>query len=276
MLRALALLRATEQVAMPQSTPSLRSLFPAPLHTAPRELLAGIRLLATDIDGTMTHDGRLDPGILPALLRLESVGIEVMPVTGRPAGEALGLARYLPTIRRAVAENGATLVSPDLPVRWLGQQPDRARLLAVAEQLGRAGRPWTLAPDAFCRLADIAWLREDRTDAELEPLRALATAHGVHLIWSSVHIHLADSPPDKGAAVQQIAAELGYAAHEIATIGDAPNDVGLWHSGRFGLTVGTAQVLDQLEVLEYKPMWVTSHGAAGWLELANQLCAARG
>jgi len=260
---------------MPPLPTALACQTPAPLHTAPRSLLAGIRLLATDIDGTMTHHGRLDPGILPALFRLDAAGIEVMPVTGRPAGEALGLARYLPTIRRAVAENGATLVAPDEPVRWLGPQPNRERLLDVAAMLARTGRPWTLAPDTFCRLADIAWLREDRSDAELEPLRDLALAQGVHLVWSSVHVHLAESPPDKGAAVQRIAAALGYQSHEIATIGDAPNDVGLWRSGRFGLTVGTAQVLDQLAILEHRPAWVTAHGATGWLDLADQLCRAR-
>ena len=248
---------------------------PAPLDSAPRALLAGIRLIATDIDGTMTQGGRLDPAILPALLRLAQAGVQVMPVSGRPTGEILGLARYLPTIRRAIAENGATLVVPDAPVRWLVPQPDRAQMLEVAALLGGIGRPLVLAPDAFCRVADIAWLREDRSDADIEPLREVAQAHGMFLVWSSVHIHLAASPPDKGVAVLQIAAELGYQPHEIATIGDAPNDVGLWQSQRFGLMVGTAEVLRQWDVLDHRPQWVTAPSARGWLALADLLCAAR-
>ena len=38
---------------------------------------------------------------------------------------------------------------------------------------------------------------------------ALAEAMGVHLVWSNVHVHLAEAVPDKGVAVLQLAEEIG-------------------------------------------------------------------
>ena len=105
------------------------------LSQAPRALLASVQVVASDIDGTMTRDGRLDPAVLDAIVALVAAGIEVLPVSGRPAGEVLGLARYLPGVRRALAENGLAKCVPGDAVTSLGSVPDRARLLAVAEVL---------------------------------------------------------------------------------------------------------------------------------------------
>lgn len=245
-----------------------------PLQKAPRDLLARIRLIASDIDGTMTRDAKLPPEILSAFLALEGVGVEVLPITGRPAGEALSLARYLPAVRRAVAENGAVYVVPEEPVHFLHKAPDRARLMAVAESLSPEN-PLTLAPDAFCRLGDIAYLREGRDEEELSTLRLRAEEAGVFLIWSSVHIHLSEYPPDKGAAALLVAKKLGYLPEEIATIGDAPNDAGLFAPGRFGLTVGTEDVKTQRSVLEHLPAYLVKHAADGWLELADTIIRAK-
>lgn len=252
-----------------------------PLHSVSRERLAGIRLIATDIDGTLTRavgepeGGRLDGRVLETFAALKLAGVEVLPVTGRPAGEALGLARYLPAVRHSLAENGAMFVTPDQPVEFLRQPPDRARLLAVAEQLSALGQPWRLAPDHFCRLADLAWLRDGRDDAELDGLRTAARGLGLSLIWSNVHIHLSEHVPDKGLGVLEIARRLNVPAIAVATIGDAPNDAGLWIHGRFGLTVGTGQVRGQEAYIAELPMVLVADACEGWLELAAAVLAAR-
>ncbi len=252
-----------------------------PLDSVAHERLAAIRLIATDIDGTLTRavgqpeGGRLDPRVLEMFAALKVAGVEVLPVTGRPAGEALGLARYLPAVRHALAENGATFVTPDHPVEYLQKAPNRERLLAVAEVLGKSGRPWELAPDYFCRLADLAWLREGRDDAELDLLRNQAREHGLSLVWSNVHIHLSEHVPDKGLGVLEIARRLNVPAHAVATIGDAPNDAGLWIHGRFGLTAGTGQVRGQEAYIPELPMVLVADACEGWLEFAGAVLAAQ-
>jgi len=145
----------------------------------------------------------------------------------------------------------------------------------VAAVLGRLGRPWELAPDHFCRLADLAWLRAGREAAELDGLRKTAQELGLCLVWSNVHIHLSEHVPDKGVGVLEIARRLGVPAHAVATIGDAPNDAGLWIHGRFGLTVGTGQVRGQEAYIAELPMVLVAEACEGWLELAAAVLAAK-
>lgn len=250
-------------------------LSPIPLQQAPRAELAAVRVVASDIDGTMTRDGRLVGEVLDAIGRLVDAGIEVLPVSGRPAGEVLGLARYMPGVRRAIAENGLVRVVPGAEVTPLGQSPDRARLLDVAAAIAPTGRPLRLAEDAFCRLCDVAFERDGRDDASLAAMREAAERLGIHLLWSSVHVHLSLDPPDKGVAVRGLCSADGIAAEHVLTIGDAPNDVGFWVPGRFGVPVGCAQVMQQRAVLTEVPRYLVAEEGDGWLEMAALLLAAR-
>lgn len=238
--------------------------------------LARVCLVATDVDGTLTRGGKLDPGVLAAIRRLVDAGIAVVPVSGRPAGEVAGLVRYLPGVWRGLAENGLLEIVPDRAPRWLGAPTDRGRLHRVGAELNAAGAGLRLTGDDFCRLGDVAYERDGRDETTLLDLRAAAEAHGVHLVWSNVHIHLAYAVPDKGLALLQLVRELSVAPERVATIGDAPNDAGLFRSGRFGLTVGTADVLPQRAYFPELPRAVTAGGETdGFLELAELLLAAR-
>lgn len=245
------------------------------LSLAPREQLARVRLLATDIDGTMTRHGKIPPDVLEAIVRLHRAGVEVLPVTGRSAGEALGLARYLPTVTRAIAENGAVFVVPDAPHRYAFGAPGLERLHHVAARISPAN-PLVLAPCSPFRVADVAFERAGRKEPELLSLKAAAEAEGVHLVWSSVHVHLSAQRPDKGAGLLSFLGENGVNANEVAVVGDAPNDAGFWIPGRFGVPVGTAEVTRQANAIEHLPTWLVGHAADGWLELADAIVRARG
>jgi hydroxymethylpyrimidine pyrophosphatase-like HAD family hydrolase len=129
-----------------------------------------------------------------------------------------------------------------------------------------------LTGDDFCRLGDVAYERDGREEGELLRLRAAAEAHGVHLVWSNVHVHLAEAIPDKGAALLQLVAELEIDPARVVTIGDAPNDAGLFTRGRFGLTVGTADVRHQRAYFPALPEFVSAEAeGAGFVELATIL-----
>ncbi len=261
------------------TTPTADSRIPAPIsHLAATEDLGHICLVATDVDGTLTRAGKLDPDALAAIWRLMVAGVTVVPVSGRPAGEVQGLVRYMPGVVRGLAENGLVEIVPDHAPRWLGTPTDKARLRGVGDRLNVdfAAR-LRITGDDYCRLGDVAYEREGRDEAELLRLRAHAEALGVHLVWSNVHVHLAEAVPDKGVAVLQLLRELAIEPHRAATIGDAPNDAGLFMPGRFGLTVGTADVVDQLRYFPAPPRAVTAgREAAGFVELAELLLAARG
>ncbi len=234
-------------------------------------------LIATDVDGTLTRAGALCSEVLVAIRELVDAGFEVLPVSGRPAGEVLGLCRYLPGVRRGLAENGLLEIVPDRAPRWLRTPTDKSRLRAVGDLLNAEhGAELELVGDDFCRLGDVAFERAGRGEPELLRLRAAATAAGVHLTWSNVHVHLAEAIPDKGAALLQLASESGIDPRTIVTIGDAPNDAGLFVAGRFGLTVGTADVGRQRDYFPSLPQAMTEKAeASGFLELAAALLRAR-
>jgi hydroxymethylpyrimidine pyrophosphatase-like HAD family hydrolase len=244
-----------------------------------------VRLVATDVDGTLTREGALAPEVLGAIARLVAAGIEVVPVSGRSAGEVLGIVRYLPGVRRGIAENGLVEVIPDAPLRLLGPSSrpsgadfdpaDRAQVRAAALRVAAGvGLSLLSTPDDVFRIVDVAFERAGRTDEELGALAAALREESLHVTWSNVHVHVTREPPDKGRAVL---AAAGVDPLAIATIGDAPNDAGLFVAGRFGLTVGTADVPRQAAVMPHMPEFVTAHPEAeAFLELEAWLLLAHG
>jgi hydroxymethylpyrimidine pyrophosphatase-like HAD family hydrolase len=212
---------------------------------------------------------------------LLAAGIELIPVSGRPAGEVAGVARYLPGVRRAVAENGLLAIVPDAPPRWLGPATDRAALKAVGDWLRATRDPdLRITGDDAWRLGDVAYERDGRSELQLAALRDAAATRGVHVIWSSVHLHLAPRIPDKGvgllALLEQGGLRPAQVARTVVTVGDAPNDAGLFVGGRFAATVGTADVLRWLPSFPEPPQLRTAAPEVdGFLELVETLLDGR-
>ncbi|KIG16146.1 haloacid dehalogenase-like hydrolase [Enhygromyxa salina] len=247
---------------------------PRPLTELRPERLATLRVIATDVDGTLTRAGKLGSDLLEALAQLSAAGFRVIPISGRPAGEVMGLCRYLPGVSFGVAENGLLEIEPDHAPRWLGEVPDVERLRVVGEHMNQAhGAGLRLTGDAFCRLGDVAYERDGRDETELLRLRELAEAEGVHLIWSNVHVHLAAQRPDKGAGLLRLLNQRGIDPLSVVTVGDAPNDGGLFEADRFGLTVGTADVVAQRRWFSALPEFTTAEREVdGFLALSGWLC----
>src|SRR5262244_103986 len=77
-----------------------------PLAQCPRETLAAIEGVLTDIDETLSTRGQLTADAYRALEMLKKAGLRVVPVTGRPAGWCDHIARFWP-VTAVVGENGA-------------------------------------------------------------------------------------------------------------------------------------------------------------------------
>ena len=74
--------------------------------------LSDIRLIASDVDGTLTHNGKFSSDFISPLLDLQSAEIKVLLVTGRSAGWVSALVNYLP-VDGAIAENGGLFLHPN-------------------------------------------------------------------------------------------------------------------------------------------------------------------
>src|SRR5205814_1810378 len=74
--------------------------------------LSQVQAVFTDVDGTLTTEGRIRASTLAALERLGEAGVRVVLVTGRPAGWGECWARNLP-VEGVIAENGGLYFAPD-------------------------------------------------------------------------------------------------------------------------------------------------------------------
>src|SRR5450830_1843590 len=76
-----------------------------PLFTAADSEFDSVRFVLTDMDETLTYQGRLAAATYTALERLQAYGIRVIPVTAAPAGWCDQMARMWP-VDGVIGENG--------------------------------------------------------------------------------------------------------------------------------------------------------------------------
>ena len=77
-----------------------------PIEKLPAAVKKAIRYVLADIDDTLTLDGRLPAVVFAAMEDLKKADIDMIPITGRPAGWCDHIARMWP-VDGVVGENGA-------------------------------------------------------------------------------------------------------------------------------------------------------------------------
>jgi HAD superfamily hydrolase (TIGR01484 family) len=262
-----------------------------PLAKFPPEQAAGIIGVLTDIDDTLTTDGRLTAAAYGALEALQATGFKVIPVTGRPAGWCDHIARMWP-VDAVVGENGAFWMRHDhaakkLRTVFVGEVPaDRqARIDALSREILATVPGCALASDQFCRIADLAIdFCEDvppLPHSAIDEIVRLMEAAGMQAKVSSIHVNGWFGDYDKLSTTSRcLAAEFGSDIDRPAErerwvfIGDSPNDAPMF--GYFPHAVGVANVRDFAARLAATPRYVTrARSGAGFVELAELLLASR-
>src|SRR6185312_5834058 len=116
-----------------------------------------VRVLLTDIDGTLTEHGRLPPQSYAALDALARAGLHVVPVTGRPAGWCELIARLWP-VHGVVGENGALTFSLQkgkmrrhFQLRPEARREARRKLIAIRREVLARVPGCAIASDQFAR-----------------------------------------------------------------------------------------------------------------------------
>lgn len=259
----------------------------------------GLRLLFTDIDGTVTDEsGRIPARVFTALEAARDAGLEVIPVTGRPAGWCDLIARTWPVAgvvgengglwfrRRQEADRGAgarmeRIYAQDEETR----ATNRERLLAVAEAVLREVPGAALASDQAYREFDVAvdfcedveHLGEDAIDA----IVARFEGAGCHVKVSDIHVNAWYGAFDKASMCKRVGEEgygldlFGADGGAAVYFGDSPNDAPLFAA--FPLAVGVANVRALAHRIEHLPAYVTAgRGCDGFVEGVERLLALRG
>ncbi len=251
------------------------------------EARRAVRAVLTDIDDTMTEDGRLPSVAYTAMARLKDAGFGVVPVTGRPAGWCDLIARQWP-VDGVVGENGAFYFSYDtshrtMVRRYAKTDAERAadkRALAVIREAVLAEVPGAaVAADQSYREADLAIdFREDvppLPQADIDRIVAIFERFGATAKVSSIHVNGWFGTYDKLTTSSRFLKEVLHLdvntdAERIVFVGDSPNDAPMF--GFFPNSVGVANVTEFADVLTAAPRWVTSQPSArGFAELADLL-----
>jgi HAD superfamily hydrolase (TIGR01484 family) len=260
------------------------------LSAAPPARLAALRFVLTDIDDTLTEEGRLPALAYSAMESLAEAGLSVIPVTGRPAGWCDAIARQWP-VAAVVGENGALWYAEDRVarrmIRWQVQDEatrlaSRARLMALADKAMAAVPGTRIASDQPFRLFDAAVdFAEDAGPLPLEDAARIAAvfeAGGAQAKVSSIHVNAWFGDWDKRAGIESLfaarVAPLESVIGQVAFLGDSPNDAPLFAAIPF--SVGVANVLPHLTRIAAAPAYVTqAPGGRGFAEFAAALLAAR-
>lgn len=264
----------------------MRPLAEMPAHTA-----RAITCVLTDIDDTLTDDGRLGATAYAALERLLLAGITVIPVTGRPAGWCDHIARMWP-VSAVVGENGAFTFRYDHQQKRMIRRyakddaqraADRQRLAALRDTILAAVPGAGLSADQNYREADLAIdFREDVPPlpaSDVERIKTLFEQAGATAKISSIHVNGWFGSWDKLSMTRTLLAEafqtdVDTQAETITFVGDSPNDAPMFD--HFPHSVGVANVQDFLTQIPTLPTWITpARGGAGFTQLADHLLAAR-
>jgi HAD superfamily hydrolase (TIGR01484 family) len=243
-----------------------------------------LRVLLTDIDGTLTEDGRLPDSSYARLSALSRAGVYVVPVTGRPAGWCELIARLWP-VHGVVGENGAFYFRLDKKMRRHfarskdQRRQDREKLRAIRREVKAEVPGAGIASDQFARLFDLAIdFREDVKplgDREIARIVDIFKKHGAKAKVSNIHVNGWFGDYDKLSTCRiYLQKQFGFSPDEMkkhcAFIGDSPNDEPMF--AFFPMSFAVANIQDFIDQLKHKPAYVTeAREAEGFCEFTDHI-----
>jgi len=252
----------------------------------PRKLtdLSGpVTALFSDLDGTLTSDGRVEAETYLALERLGSAGIPVILVTGRPAGWGQAIASVCP-MAAVVSENGGvTFIRDGHKLKKLyGVAPAslpewRRKMRAAAGDVMTEIAGARMSSDSKYREVDLAidWNEEAHLSrAEADRAVEMLCERGFTATRSSVHVNFGPPEFDKLTACRRvIEVVLGANADELDSyvyVGDSLNDAPMFAG--FPKSVGVANIARYWDELSSRPKFVTdSEEGAGLREVVARI-----
>ncbi|MGO4255088.1 Cof-type HAD-IIB family hydrolase [Marmoricola sp. RAF53] len=216
-----------------------------------------VRLIATDLDGTLVHsDGSVTPRTRAALAAAEASGVDVVFVTGRPLRWAEDVFEHVGGHGHAIISNGALLwdvaaaapaleraITPEVAARVAdllreaipGTHYAVETLEGIALETGFLERypvPDGARRGSFAEIADRPAYKLLARHEELGPQefwdRALEAAGDVvEITWSSTTALLEISAYDvtKASTLEVFCTGRGIDRAEVVAFGDMPNDL---------------------------------------------------
>ncbi|UCD80048.1 MAG: HAD-IIB family hydrolase [Desulfobacterales bacterium] len=260
-----------------------------PFDQFPSETCRQIRYILTDIDDTLTVNGRLPAAVFVAMEQLKDANIRSIPITGRPAGWCDHIARMWP-VDGLVGENGAFYFRYDESTRKMvrryfkpesERRADRLKLADLKLEILKKVPGADVAADQTYREADLAIdYCEDIPPLSTEAVNQIVELFkkaGAEAKVSSIHVNGWFGEYDKLTMTRFLFEEVFHeiledVKEDVIYIGDSPNDAPMFTY--FPHSVGVANVLQFEGRMPCNPAWITrKEGGHGFAEMVDQLLA---
>jgi HAD superfamily hydrolase (TIGR01484 family) len=231
-----------------------------------------VRLVATDLDGTLVHsDGSVTARTRAALVAAEEAGIAVVFVTGRPLRWAEDVFEHVGGHGLAIVSNGALVWDVAAGAPHLQRPIDPATGLEIARRIREAVPGSTFAVETLAGIAlETGFLerhpvpegsrRGALADVFADPALKLLARHEsigweefwaraadavgdlAEITWSSTSslLEISASGVTKASTLELLCADRGIAAEEVLALGDMPNDIPMLMWAGHGVAVGNA------------------------------------
>ncbi len=215
------------------------------------------RAIATDYDGTLASEGRVDPATVDALRRARAVGVCLLLVTGREVSDLVNAFTHVDLFDRVVAENGAVLFVPESrSAQALGPPPPQA----LVERLILEKVPVSIGQSILATV-------EPHEQAVLAAIHDLGLAW--HVIVNKGAIMALPAHVTKATGLVTALAQLGIAASDTMGVGDAENDQAFLQA--CGLAVAVANALPAVKAIA--DIVTVGSSGAGVVEIIDRLLA---
>ena len=257
------------------------------ISTMSKQQLNEVKIILTDIDDTLTTEGRLKSNAYTALENLSNSGFIVIPVTGRCAGWCDHIARMWP-VNGVVGENGAFFFSYDHQSKKMQQtycqtpkerKENHLTLHEIKKTILKNVSGSALASDQDYRHTDLAIdFAEDvatLSSNKIKEIVTIAENAGAIAKVSSIHVNCWIGSHNKlSTSLTTLEQVFGVSnsniQNEVLFIGDSPNDSMMFDY--FNKSVGVANVMDFIKELDKPPKYITlNHSGEGFVELADSL-----
>ncbi len=257
-----------------------------PLSEASPSTFRSVRFVLTDMDETLTYQGRLAARTYDALERLQAAGVQVIAVTAAPAGWCDQMARMWP-VDGVIGENGGLFFRREADghgVERMFWHPDENRPLAADRLAAIANHVQKTVPDAVYaedqpfRLTSVAFVQPDDPKTRAAIITALrdagadATINNLWLLgWTGGYDKLAMT---RRVMMEAYAIDVEIDLDAVLYVGDSANDAPMF--GFFRHTVGVSTVTRYLSSIPLAPRWIAAGpGGAGFVEAADAVIASR-
>ncbi len=170
-------------------------------------------VLATDYDGTLAQDGRVDAATVDALRKLLATGRRLVMVTGRELPAILNIFPEIDLFEWVVAENGGLLYRPstkeEIP---LAEPPDDKFLQALRDN--------NVGPISVGRVVVATW--EPHQETVINTIRDQGLE--LQVIFNKGAVMVLPAGINKASGLIAALKRMDISSHNVVGIGDAEND----------------------------------------------------